>query len=162
MRSIWITAVMTFFMAKFSVMTGQETVEYGGLTWYLNYEEAKKVAQAENKPIIILFTGSDWCPPCRALRKEVFPNRIFKQEAKNVILVLADFPKRKQLPVDQRQRNRQLAATFLGGRGLPTMVAVDWHDDSVIRTITGYNFYRHDINPHIEFMRFVIKKFKGN
>ncbi len=159
MKKTLFIMVMVLFVAKYSISNAQETVEYGGLTWYLNYDEAKKAAKAENKPIVILFTGSDWCPPCRALRKEVFPNAIFKREAQKVILVLADFPKRKQLPAEQRQLNRQLAATFLGGRGLPTMVAVDWHDDSVIRTITGYNFYKHDINPHIEFMRYVIKKF---
>ncbi len=143
-------------------LQAQQTVEYGGLTWYTDYNQAKAVAKQENKPIVILFTGSDWCPPCKALRAEVLPNKIFRDLAENVVLVIADFPRRKPMSQAQKQKNRLLAAKFLGRNGLPTMVAVDWRTDTVLNHITGYNFYRHDINPHIQFLKAVIKKFREN
>ncbi len=155
--------LLIFLILLFGVqsLTAQKTLEYGGLTWYLNYDEAKSIAQKENKAIVILFTGSDWCPPCKALKKEVFSNRIFQQEAEKVVLVLADFPRRKKLPDSQMNHNRTLATLFLGRSGLPTMVAIDSRNDEVIRKITGYNFYKHDIQPHLNFIRFVIKKYNG-
>ena len=159
MNKIFAAILVLLFALK---LQAQQTVEYGGLTWYTDYEQAKAVAKQENKPIVILFTGSDWCHPCKALHAEVLPNKIFRDLAKNVILVIADFPRRKPMSQTQKQKNRLLAAKFLGRSGLPTMVAVDWRTDTVLNHITGYNFYRHDINPHIQFLKAVIKKFREN
>ncbi|NPA46688.1 MAG: thioredoxin family protein [Chlorobi bacterium] len=155
----WLLALVMIYAGQFFV-NAQQTKEYGGLTWYLDYEQAKKIAIKEHKPIIILFTGSDWCPPCMALKKEVLPNPEFKKYAKDVILVLADFPRRTRLAPGQQQKNRALAAKFLGRSGLPTMVGVDPRTDSIISHITGYNFYSHNIGPHIQFIQKVIKAVK--
>ncbi|NPA42834.1 MAG: thioredoxin fold domain-containing protein, partial [Chlorobi bacterium] len=132
-------SIFTFFLifAALAFSHAQQTVEYGGLQWYLDYEEAKAVAQKEGKPIVILFTGSDWCAPCKALRREVFPHPEFQKEARGVVLVMADFPRFKPLPAGQYRKNKELAARFLGRSGLPTMVAVDWRTGKVIRKITG-------------------------
>jgi thioredoxin-related protein len=159
MKTITIFLFAIFLWSGTEKISAQQTIEYGGLTWYLNYDEAKAVAKKENKPIVILFTGSDWCPPCKALKKEVLPNPLFRKEAGKVILVLADFPRRKQLSPEQTRHNRTLASLFLGRSGLPTMVAVDWRTGTVIRKITGYNFYKHDIQPHLNFIRFSIETF---
>ena len=141
------------------LVSAQQT-EYGGLKWYLDYNQAKKVALKEHKPVVILFTGSDWCPPCMALKKEVLPNKMFKDQAAKVILVLADFPRRKPMDPEQKQKNRALAGKFLGRSGLPTMVAVDPRTDTILGHITGYNFYKHDVVPHIRFMERMIKAMK--
>jgi len=152
--------LLLFFVFFFEGIKAQTTVEYGGLKWYLNYDEARAVAKKEHKPIVILFTGSDWCPPCKALRREVFSNPEFQKEANNVVLVLADFPRRKPIPSEQMNKNRRLASLFLGRSGLPTMVGVDWRTGEIIRTITGYNFYKHDIKPHINFLKQVVEIFQ--
>lgn len=39
--------------------------------WWTNLEKAKAKAKSENKQILALFTGSDWCPPCRRFEAEV-------------------------------------------------------------------------------------------
>jgi len=151
---------LLFFLLAFQGIRAQKTVEYGGLKWYLDYEEARAEAQKQHKPIVILFTGSDWCPPCKALRREVFPNPEFQKEARKVVLVLADFPRRKPMSAQQSMHNRKLATLFLGRSGLPTMVGVDWRKGEILEKITGYNFYKHDIEPHMRFMRNVSRKFK--
>ncbi len=154
--------ILFFFLAGF-LLAGyaQGTVEYGGLRWYLDYDQAVRVAKKENKPVVILFTGSDWCMPCKALKKEVFLNPVFQKEARKVILVIADFPRRKEISAEQKQKNRKLATLFLGRSGLPTMVAVDWKTGEVLRKITGYNFYKHDIQPHVNFIKFAITSFEN-
>jgi len=154
--------ISLFFLlvALFQGLQAQKTVEYGGLKWYLDYDEARAVAQKQHKPIVILFTGSDWCPPCKALRREVFPNPEFQKKADKVILVLADFPRRKPMPQEQMNKNRRLASLFLGRSGLPTMVGVDWRKGEILNKITGYNFYKHDIQPHLNFIEQVVNEFK--
>ena len=43
--------------------------------WMTDFEAAKVKAKAENKPMLLSFTGSDWCPPCMALKKNVFQKK---------------------------------------------------------------------------------------
>ncbi len=148
-KKVFTLVIFTFyFVPSFS-----QTVEYGGLKWYTDYHAAKEKAIKEHKNIVILFTGSDWCPPCMALKKEVFHNPIFQKETRNVVLVLADFPRRKRLSDEQARKNKLLATRFLGRGGLPTMIALDPVNEEIIDRIVGYNFYKHDIQPHVEFIK---------
>lgn len=39
--------------------------------WYTSLDQAQAAAVKEEKLILALFTGSDWCPPCRAFEAEV-------------------------------------------------------------------------------------------
>lgn len=61
--------------------------------WSTDLEKAFAQAKAEKKPVLVEFTGSDWCPPCIAMRKNVFSTKEFVSAAsKNFILVELDFP----------------------------------------------------------------------
>ena len=46
--------------------------DYTHGTWEINFEQALARAKAENKPMLLDFTGSDWCGWCIRLDKEVF------------------------------------------------------------------------------------------
>ena len=77
--------------------------------WLTNFEEAKKQAAAENKPILALFTGTDWCPTCQKWEKEAFNTPEFQDYAKtNLVLLLVDFPEKKKLPKAQQRANDKL------------------------------------------------------
>ena len=45
------------------------------------YDEALQRAEKENKTVFALFTGSDWCPWCVYLEKEVTSQEEFLKEA---------------------------------------------------------------------------------
>ena len=80
--------------------------------WNANFEEAKVKAVKENKNILLVFSGSDWCGPCIKLEKVVWKSPEFKVEAdKNWVIYRADFPnKRKnQLPPYLVESNNKLA-----------------------------------------------------
>ncbi len=49
--------------------------------WMTDFEAAKVKAKAENKPMLLDFTGSDWCGWCIKLDKEVFGEAAFKDYA---------------------------------------------------------------------------------
>lgn len=90
--------------------------------WMTDFAKAKEKAQEENKSVLMDFTGSDWCPPCIKLDKEVFQTKKFKEFAKeNLVLLKLDFPRRKQLPDEQKEHNENLAEEF-SVRAFPTIV----------------------------------------
>ena len=61
--------------------------------WSTDLEKAFVQAKAEKKAVLVEFTGSDWCPPCIAMRKNVFSKPEFVEAAsKKFILVELDFP----------------------------------------------------------------------
>ena len=87
MKSVFYTLLLVVF-------AGQITVAQ---TWETNLESAQALATKENKPIILVFKGSDWCAPCIKLDKEIFTTETFQQYAKkHFVLLEADFPKRKK------------------------------------------------------------------
>ena len=49
--------------------------------WQTNFEEAKKIASAQDKNIILVFSGSDWCAPCIKLDKSIWQSEAFKKDS---------------------------------------------------------------------------------
>jgi len=82
-------------------------------------------ATEQDKDILLLFTGSDWCPPCKKLESEVFSQQEFLDSVSDqFVLVMLDFPKHKELPQKLKQQNDALAAKFAIS-GYPTVIMVD-------------------------------------
>ena len=93
--------------------------------WTEDLDLAMKYAARTKRPIVLDFTGSDWCGWCIRLHDEVFSKDAFKDYAdKNLVLVAIDFPRNKKLPDDIKRRNSKLAARY-GVRGFPTIVILD-------------------------------------
>lgn len=91
------------------------------LNWHSDLSEASAVAMKEHKPLLLFFTGSDWCGWCMRLQKEVLTTPEFTRWAKdNVVLVELDFPRRKQLPGNIVAQNNEMQQ-LLGVRGYPTV-----------------------------------------
>ena len=83
------------------------------LTWLTDFSKAKAQAKAEGKLVLIDFTGSDFCPPCIRLAKEVFPTKEFSDYAKqHVVLVEVDFPIKKKQSPELKAANEALAKEF--------------------------------------------------
>lgn len=95
------------------------------LDWLANFETAKAKARAENKMVLLDFTGSDWCPPCKMLKKEVFSQPQFADyAAKNLVLLEIDFPRFTKQSDEEKAANEKLAGEF-GVEGFPTIVILD-------------------------------------
>ncbi len=68
-----------------------------GQLWESDFEKAQEKAAQENKKLLLIFSGSDWCIPCIRLDREVWQNKDFMAYAKEkLVLYRADFPKRKK------------------------------------------------------------------
>jgi thiol-disulfide isomerase/thioredoxin len=61
--------------------------------WLTNYDDAMVAAERTGRPVLTLFTGSDWCPHCKTLENNVFSTEIFREWAdSNVVLLMIDLP----------------------------------------------------------------------
>ena len=106
------------------------------LVWSTDYQAALKEAAAAHKPVLLDFTGSDWCIWCHRLHDEVFAQAPFETYAReNLVLVEVDFPRQHPLPDKVKEQNDKLAAKF-GIDGYPTVVMVDPEGTELGRT--GY------------------------
>ena len=91
------------------------------LSWYTDVSLASQAAATENKPMLLFFTGSDWCGWCHRLQREVFNTPAFTTWASSdVILVELDFPRNKVLPQNIKEQNQMLQQQF-GVQGYPTV-----------------------------------------
>lgn len=98
--------------------------------WYVNLDEAYLKSKESGKPIMVNFTGSDWCGWCKRLTASVFSKEEFKTWAEdNVVLVEADFPRRKKLPADIQRQNAGLQQAFKV-QGFPTVWVFDLDKDA--------------------------------
>ena len=95
--------------------------------WRLNIEEAKQAAADKGAPILMVFSGSDWCRPCIQMRQEVWNNPVFQEYAKeSLVLLELDFPARKKnkLSPEQTAHNEALAEEYNPKGEFPTAVLI--------------------------------------
>lgn len=82
-------------------------------TWHQSFEEASAVSRETGKPMLVNFTGSDWCSFCVKLKSEVFETAEFEKWGKqNVVLVEIDYPKRSPQSPKIKAQNQELAKRF--------------------------------------------------
>jgi thioredoxin-related protein len=104
--------------------------------WLTNLAQAQAKAKAEHKMILMDFNGSDWCPPCKALRKTVLNSQAFLDFAKdNLVLVDVDFPHHKKQPDDLKKANEALSQKF-NIEGFPTVVVLNSNE---LKKTVGYD-----------------------
>jgi thioredoxin-related protein len=96
--------------------------------WKTDFEVAKNDANTQNKTILLVFSGSDWCGPCIKLDRDIWQSAEFKEFAKNnLIIERADFPKKKQnqLAPELKKRNQELAEKYNKDGLFPLVVILD-------------------------------------
>jgi thioredoxin-related protein len=130
-------------MKKLSIITllvglllGAATASAGN-DWLNDYDQAMTKAKSEGKFLLVKFHGSDWCPPCIKLDKEVLATSELKSLADQaLVLVDADFPRKSKLPEDQQARNEALARKF-EIQAFPTVLIIDG-EGKVLDKMVGY------------------------
>ena len=107
------------------------------INWMTNYEEATKAAKASSKPLLLFFTGSDWCGWCNKLEEESLGSADFSNAvADKFVFVKLDFPLYSPQDQQLKNKNKQLQQKF-GVRSFPTIVLYDVQQNQQIGT-TGY------------------------
>jgi thiol:disulfide interchange protein len=118
MKAITWLASLTIGVAALSAPAFSKELE----GWSPNFDGSLSKAKTEKKLVLVEFTGSDWCPPCMMMRKEVFSKKEFVDgAAKKFVLVELDFPKADK---ELAAKNKPLAEKYKI-EGYPTVILMD-------------------------------------
>ncbi|WP_349739940.1 thioredoxin family protein [Maribacter sp.] len=124
--------------------------------WQSDITTARKLAKANDLPIILVFQGSDWCAPCIKLDRAVWATDEFKAYAKeHYVMLQADFPRRKSnaLPEEQLNKNKALAEKYNRNGVFPFVVVMNAEGE--VYGETSYKKlspkeYMHELNSFIK------------
>ncbi len=123
--------------------------------WQYNLEAAQKLAKTHDKNILIYFTGSDWCPPCKLLKKDLFDTTEFKETSENYILLYVDMPRNKSLlSSEQLKHNKEVLAAH-NKKGVFPLLNVLNSNGKSLGDYSGYSM-NGDIKHHLK----LINKYK--
>ena len=93
--------------------------------WSDDPQAAAKLAKGEGKDLLLLYTGSDWCPPCQKLEQEVFDDEDFYAEAEqHFVFVKFDFLRKSPISEKTKALNQEWAKKY-GVDTFPTVILVD-------------------------------------
>lgn len=120
-------------------------------TWLTDFDQAKKVAKKTNKPILMYFTGSDWCGPCKMLKKDFWQNPTFLKQSKDFILLEVNVPFREDIITpEQFKKNKELQKKYNKEGVFPTLLAMD-ANGKVKESISAYSMLR-DTSGYFAFL----------
>lgn len=131
MKQKLITLLFTLLLSGIIPQIEAEQIE-----WMTSYDEALHQAKETTKPIVLFFTGSDWCTWCHKLENESLQTPEFAQSAgKDFIFLKLDFPMKKGQDSKVTEQNKGLQQKF-SVRSFPSIIVLDANGDLV--GATGY------------------------
>lgn len=137
-------AFLVFFISTVSLQAQEAK-------WHTDFEKAKKVAKQQNKPIIMYFTGSDWCGPCKMLKKDFWLDQKFLAKANDFVLLEVDIPFRDDIiSPSQMKKNMKLQDKYNKDKSFPTTLLLD-ANGRVKGEVSGYSMLR-DTAPYYAFL----------
>lgn len=111
-----------------------------GLTpeWFVCFRPASEKARERKRDLLVLCTGSDWCPPCKRLAGEVLQSDEFKEyAARNLVLLYLNFPRFTRQPADQMRHNQEIRRKLGFSRSVPSYILMD-PEGQILRRRSGY------------------------
>jgi protein disulfide-isomerase len=105
--------------------------------WIDDFAAALTNAKDKSVPVLMNFTGSDWCSWCKKMKREALDKKEFTEwAASNVILMEVDSPDSKPQAAEVKKQNEALKQRFKVS-GYPTFVLVDAEGKELGR-VEGY------------------------
>jgi protein disulfide-isomerase len=121
--------------------------------WLTDFKEAKLISQKRHLPILLNFTGSDWCPYCKKLENEVFSQPKFAAYVKeNFVLLKIDFPQSHPIDSDILDKRKKLAEKYKI-KEFPAVVFLSKDGDFILKS--GYR--EGGVDSYIAFLKIVKK-----
>ncbi|MEW7291965.1 thioredoxin family protein [Aquimarina sp. 2304DJ70-9] len=107
--------------------------------WQYDLDDALAIAKEKDQKIVLFFTGSDWCPPCIKLEKNVLSSNEFSAFAdQKYVWLKADFPRRKKNRISKEQKKKNLALADRYNKRLVFPVILVLNKNGVVLGATGY------------------------
>ncbi|MEP3210297.1 MAG: thioredoxin family protein [Maribacter sp.] len=118
--------LLLFLILPFFMSSQADKTMVADNQWLTNYETAMQSATKNNKNVLVYFTGSDWCQPCKMLKKDLFESADFMALADKYVLLYIDIPmNRDLLTVEQLQHNKELSSKLNKKGAVPLLKILD-------------------------------------
>ncbi len=129
------------------------------LHWLTDFEMAKKISKDTEKPILMYFTGSDWCAPCIILNEDFFSTPKFEKLAEKLVILKVDIPRKLDvISEDQLKANKKLLAKYNPEKGFPTIVALDYNG-KILGNQSSYSASLRDPSRYFSFANMIIDNY---
>ncbi len=142
-----------FILLLFPVLVcAQADISKSSVDWLTNYDTAIKKAKKKNTNILMFFTGSDWCAPCKLLKKDLFDTEEFKALASEYTLLYVDIPMNKDLISEKQLKHNEEISTKFNKRGSVPLFKIIDAQGKELDKISGYGM-QGEIQYHIDLLR---------
>lgn len=154
MKLFFFTTLFFIYFIGFSQSNSEKS---NSINWIENFDEAKLISSEQDKPLLIFFTGSDWCKPCKNLVADFFNSKKFKEIASDeLILYKADFPKNKSLVTAAQKKDNIKIKNKFGINSYPTIYVLN-SSGKFMNKMEGYYSVR-DTQYHFLFINSILSK----
>ena len=146
------------FVLLFPILLGaqENTIVQDNLQWYINYSDAVSESNKVKKNILVYFTGSDWCAPCKKLKKDLFLTDAFKTLSRDYVLLYVDIPMNKGLLSAEQMAHNKGLLPKLNKKGVFPLLKVLNSEEKELDELSGYSM-NGKIGQHLE----LLKKHRG-
>jgi len=135
--------LLTFGQADQEAMSSDE--------WLKSYDNAMNQAAQTDKNVLIYFTGSDWCPPCKMLQSDLFDSAEFAALSQNYVLLYIDIPMNKDLLTPEQLEHNKKLSTKLNPKGSVPLIKILSKKGKELDKYAGYSM-SGDTQYHIEIL----------
>ncbi len=119
--------------------------------WLTDYENALTEAKKEDKNVLVYFTGSDWCPPCKMLKTDLFDSTEFKVLSDDYVLLYVDMPRNRDLLTpDQMAHNKAVMGKY-NKKGVFPLLKIVNANGNALDEYSGYNM-NGEIQSHLKLL----------
>ncbi|WP_207435430.1 thioredoxin family protein [Sabulibacter ruber] len=116
---------------------------------HTDWGKAKELAAREQKNILIVLTGSEWCSPCKKMDKDVFAHPQFQKYAKDHLVVfLVDLPKNLVMNSVTYKNYEQFKSRYQAS-ALPSLILTS-SDGKKIRLLNGKMFRLENVMAQLQ------------
>jgi len=136
----------------------------GSILWYnedIEFTKILKISQANNKPIIIVFSAK-WCRPCKAMKKTVFKSDEFKKISQKYILqYIEETTDKGKAYIKQFNVSAFPSIKVFNKDGFEIIKTIKGYRSGLIKTLLNIKTDKHNYSPLEEISRYnAIKKYK--
>jgi len=118
--------LLLFLIVPFFVFSQADKANVVDNQWLTDYDKAIQAAQTSDKNVLVYFTGSDWCPPCKMLKTDLFESAEFLAIAEDYILLYIDIPMNKDiLSPEQLKHNKEISSKLNKKGSVPLLKILD-------------------------------------
>ncbi len=142
--------VLFLILPLFAIAQAEKSV-VNDTQWLTDYETALEEAGNDDKNLLVYFTGSDWCPPCKKLKVDLFESAEFKVISGDYVLLYVDIPMNKDLISSELlEHNVAIAARLNKKNAVPLLKILDSKGKD-LDEYSGYSM-TGDIQYHLDLL----------